>query len=536
MTTDTVTDAVSSAIAEPISGPPAPGGPALVEAATAAARAHPEREAVLFGAERLTWGELDERAARIAGWLAARGVGRGDRVALLSPNSATFVAVMMGVLRAGAALVPLSTMAAPDVLARMVRDSGARLLLVADALRPLAADAADVERVALDFEAEGWASFDPAAAPPVSPVPTGPDDLFAILYSSGTTGVPKGVAHDNRFRTAQNGRMQALGLREGARTLVATPLYSHATLTAVVPTLAGGGTLVIAPPGRFDADKTLALMARERVTHAMLVPVQYKRLTDASIEAHDLATLEVTFCTSAPLREDVKRAVVARLPGQLIELYGATEGGATTVLRTAEHPDKLHTVGRPGPGVVLRFIDEEGREVPAGETGEVCGRAPSMMRGYWNNADATGAAVWRDAAGETFIRSGDIGRLDEDGFLVLSDRRKDMIVSGGLNVYADDLERVLLALPQVEDAAVIGVPSEDWGETPLAFVVLSGDASGDVPDGGEAVLEQANARLGRSQRLSGVEVVDALPRSPIGKILKRELRAPYWAGREKGIA
>ena len=512
-----------------ISAPDASPGPTLVEAAAAAARAHPDREAVVCGDERLTWGELDERAARVAGWLAARGMARGDRVALLSPNSTAFVCVMMGVLRAGGVFVPLSTLAAPDVLARMVADSGANVVLAADALRDLASDVRGIRKVALDFEADGWEPFEPDGAEPVPPVALVPDDLFAILYSSGTTGVPKGVAHDYRFRTSQTARMQALGLREGARTLIATPLYSHATLTAAVPTIAGGGTLVILRPGRFDAEAALALMAREGVTHAMLVPVQYKRITDAAIEAHDLSALEVTFCTSAPLREAVKRAVVDRVAGQLIELYGATEGGATTVLRTAEHPDKLHTVGRPGPGVTLRFIDEEGREVPIGEPGEVCGRAASMMRGYWNNADATGAAIWRDEAGETYIRSGDIGRLDEDGFLVLSDRRKDMIVSGGLNIYADDLERVLLSLPGVEDAAVIGVPSDDWGETPLGFAVLSGTD-------GDAVLAAANERLGKSQRLSGLQVVDALPRSPIGKILKRELRAPYWKGRDRAIA
>ena len=507
-------------------------GPTLVEAVANAARRHLEREALVCGSDRLTWDELDRRTGRVAARLAAAGLERGDRVALLSRNSIAFVEILLGTLRAGGCIVPLSTMAAPDTLARMVADSGARILFVADAFRDLVDEVADVTRVAIDFSAPDWLDYEAALAEveePLEPADLTPDDVFAILYSSGTTGVPKGVAHDYRFRTAQTGRMQALGLREGARTLVATPLYSHATLTAVVPTLAGGGTLVITPPGGFDAAETLALMERERVTHAMLVPVQYKRITDAEIEAFDLSALEVTFCTSAPLREDVKRAVVERLSGQLIELYGATEGGATTVLRTAEHPDKLHSVGKPGPGVELRFIDEEGREVAAGEPGEVCGRAPSMMRGYWNNEEASAAAVWKDEQGRTFIRSGDIGRLDEDGFLVLSDRRKDMIISGGLNIYADDLERVLLSLPGVDDAAVIGVPSPEWGETPLAFVVLKdGDA--------QAVLEAANAKLGKSQRLSGVEVVDALPRSPIGKILKRELREPYWRDRDKAIA
>ena len=518
--------------------PAAESGPTLVAAMNAAAAAHPDREAVVCGSQRLTWSELDHRSARVAAMLAELGVAPGDRVALLSPNSARFVEVFSGGLRAGAAMVPLSTLAAPDTLARMVADSGARVLVLADAFRHLA-DAVPRDgpvRVAIDFEAEGHHRLDDllAAAPETVPgFEPGPDDLFAILYSSGTTGVPKGVAHDYRFRTAQTGRMRALGLREGARTLIATPLYSHATLTVAVPTLAGGGTLVVLEPGGFDARAAMETCEREGVTHAMLVPVQYKRITDLDdLETFDLQAMEVTFCTSAPLREAVKRAVVERLGGQLIELYGATEGGATTVLRTAEHLDKLHTVGKPGPGVELVFIDEDGRPVDAREGGEVCGRAPSMMRGYWNNDDASHAALWHDGDGRRFIRSGDVGRLDEDGFLVLSDRRKDMIISGGLNIYANDLELALLALPEVDDAAVVGVPSEEWGETPLAFVVLAPGARTDA----DAVREAANASLGKSQRLSGVEIVDALPRSPIGKILKRELRAPYWEGRDKGIA
>ena len=517
-----------------IDAPEGPSGdPTLVEAMARAFEAHGEREAVVFGDERLTWSDLDRRSARVANALGALGIAPGDRVALLAPNSARFVEVLVGILRSGAVAVPLSTLAAPDQLARMVADSGARVLFVAERYLELAQAVEGVTRIALDFEDD--MSFDRLVVEAPEDAPTfrpGPDDLFAILYSSGTTGLPKGVAHDHRFRTAQTGRMQKLGLREGARTLVATPLYSHATLTAAVPTLAGGGTLVILEPGGgFVAETALALCERERVTHAMLVPVQYKRITDAAIERFDLQSLEVTFCTSAPLREDVKRAVVERLAGQLIELYGATEGGATTVLRTAEHPDKLHTVGKPGPGVILRFIDEGGGEVPAGQTGEVCGRAPSMMRGYWRNEGATDAALWHDDEGEVFIRSGDVGRLDEDGFLVLSDRRKDMIISGGLNIYANDLELVLLALDEVDDAAVIGVPSEQWGETPLGFVVLRPGAKASADE----VRERANARLGKSQRLSVVEIRDALPRSPIGKILKRELRAPYWAGREKAI-
>ena len=503
--------------------------PTFVASLRANAAAHPDREAIVHEGERVSWAAFDRAASRIANGLIARGVVPGDRVAVLSSNSARLVEIMAGILRAGGCMVPLSTMAAPDVLARMVVDSGARTLFLAREWRALAA-AVDVPNpIAIDFEAPGWTPLDGAMGGDADPlVPVAAEDLFAILYSSGTTGVPKGVVHDHLFRMRQNERMRASGIRDGARALVSTPLYSHATLTAVVPTLAFGGTLVVMT--KWEAGESLALMERERVTHAMMVPVQYKRLMDrADVETFDLRTLEHKYCTSAPLREAVLRDVLARLPGGMTEFYGATEGGATTVLRAHEHPTKLHTVGRPGPGVELRFIDEQGVELPAGDTGEVVGRSPAMMLGYHANPAATDAATWVSPEGTSYVRSGDVGRLDEDGFLILSDRRKDMIISGGLNLYADDIERVLLDHPAVEDCAVIAVPSEEWGETPLALVVASDGT------GADTLRDWANERLGRSQRLVGLELREALPRSPIGKILKRELREPYWAGRERAI-
>ena len=195
------------------------------------------------------------------------------------------------------------------------------------------------------------------------------------------------------------------------------------------------------------------------------------------------------------------------------------------MLNSAEHPDKLHTVGQLAPGNDIRLIDEAGNEVPKGAVGEICGRGPTMMAGYFGRDDLTADYIWRNAEGQIYFRSGDMGRFDEDGFLILSDRKKDMIISGGLNIYADDLELVLLADPDVTDAAVIGVPSDAWGETPLGLVVLREGAARTA----DQVCADANEKLGKSQRLSAVEARDVLPRSSIGKILKKELRIPYWA-------
>jgi acyl-CoA synthetase (AMP-forming)/AMP-acid ligase II len=235
--------------------------------------------------------------------------------------------------------------------------------------------------------------------------------------------------------------------------------------------------------------------------------------------------MRIKFSTSAPLRADVKADVLARFPGKLIEYYGSTEGGGVTVLVADEYPDKLHTVGKLAPGNDIRLIDAEGREVPQGQVGEICGRGPTMMAGYYGRDDLTRDYIWRNEAGDVYFRSGDMGHFDADGFLILSDRKKDMIISGGMNIYANDLELVLLADPNVTDAAVIGVPSEAWGETPYGLVVLRAGTTRTLDD----IRGAANDRLGKSQRLSGLEARDALPRSTIGKILKRELRAPFWA-------
>jgi acyl-CoA synthetase (AMP-forming)/AMP-acid ligase II len=227
--------------------------------------------------------------------------------------------------------------------------------------------------------------------------------------------------------------------------------------------------------------------------------------------------------TSAPFAAALKTQVLERWPGGLVELYGMTEGGVTCVLAAHVHRHKLHTVGLPGQGVDARLIDEAGREVARGAVGEVVGHSGAMMIGYHNRPDETRAAEWFDDAGRRFIRTGDVGRFDEDGFLVLLDRRKDLIISGGFNIYPSDLEAALAAHPDVVEAAVVGVPSPEWGETPVAFVVLN---SGSDPES-DALLRWANERLGKVQRISALRIVESLPRNAIGKVMKRALRDTF---------
>jgi acyl-CoA synthetase (AMP-forming)/AMP-acid ligase II len=291
-----------------------------------------------------------------------------------------------------------------------------------------------------------------------------------------------------------------------------------------LPTLASGAATVLMH--KFDERKFLELCERHRVTHAMLVPVQYQRiLALPDFERFDLSSFQFKLCTSAPLREETKRDIIARWPGEMIEIYGLTEGGAVCILDARKFPNKLHTVGKPSPMSDVRIIDEQGKELPAGEIGEVVGRQQVMMTGYYKREAETHALYWYDAQGNRFQRTGDMGRFDRDGFLQLLDRKKDMIISGGFNVYAADLEVVLSSHEAVSDVAVIGIPSERWGETPLGLVVLKPGAGVEPPQ----LLAWANERLGKNQRLTAIELRDALPRSPIGKVLKRELREPYWA-------
>ena len=253
----------------------------------------------------------------------------------------------------------------------------------------------------------------------------------------------------------------------------------------------------------------------------MLVPVQYSRIMALpDFDEFDLSSFVFKTSTSAPFSAVLKADVIARWPGLLVEYYGMTEGGGTCLLVANAHPEKLHTVGRPIEGHDIRLIDDDGREVAQGETGEVVGRSPAMMTGYFGRTEATAAAEWFDSAGNRFIRHGDIGRFDEDGFLTLLDRKKDLIISGGFNIYPIDLEAVLSQHPAVADCSVIGVPSETWGETPVGFYVPHTGVDASI----EEILEWTNAQLGKTQRLSALHAIDELPRSAIGKVLKRDLR------------
>ncbi len=499
----------------------------IAELVRAHAHERPRHPALIDKNKTLDYGDLDRTMDRIAASLQRDDVRSGDAVALCAPPSVDYVAVFLGALRAGVAVAPLAPSSTPEALATMLVDSAAKILFldqtVAEALAAVALPA-QLKLVRLDRGSEAL-SIDAWLAPPDSkpaPVRIEPDTPFNIIYSSGTTGTPKGIVQPHRMRWAHVRRALQSGYDRDAVTLCSTPLYSNTTLVSLFPALAGGGSVVLL--AKFDAVKFLELSQRHGVTHAMLVPVQYQRLMDRpDFDRYDLSSYRMKFCTSAPFSAALKVDILRRWPGGLVEYYGMTEGGGTCMLFAHKFPDKLHTVGQPAPGHDIRLIDEHGREVHPGDIGEVVGRSPAMMNGYFNQPGKTAEAEWYDPEGNRFIRTGDIGRFDADGFLTLMDRRKDMIISGGFNIYPSDLEAVLFQHPAVLDAAVVGVASRAWGETPVAFVVLRPGVSVSAED----IKQWANERLGKTQRLAAVELVVELPRSAIGKVLKRELRERY---------
>lgn len=481
------------------------------------AQARPTHAALVQGDDALSYAALDALMDRIAAALQRDGVQPGEAVAVCAGTSTRHAAVFLGALRAGVVVAPLAPSSTADSLAAMLADAQPRALFVDAAAGALIA-AGDVPRIALDDDAAFARWLAPAGARPAEPA-LRPDAPFNIIYSSGTTGVPKGIVQSHGMRWSHVQRGRQYGYTPEGVTLLATPLYSNTTLVVFFPTLAHGGCAVLMP--KFDAAGYLALAARYRATHTMLVPVQYQRLMALpTFGQHDLTAFVHKFCTSAPFGAALKADVLARWPGGLVEFYGMTEGGGTCILAAHEHPDKLHTVGRPADGHDIRLIDDDGRELPAGATGEVVGHSPGMMLGYHRQPQKTREAEWFDASGKRFIRTGDVGRFDADGFLLLLDRKKDVVISGGFNIYPSDLEAVLRGHPAVADVAVVGVPSPEWGETPVAFVVPRAGANATDED----LKHWLNARVGKTQRVAGVRFVDELPRSAIGKVLKRELR------------
>ena len=486
------------------------------------ARVHPDRLALRDDTGELTWRQLDDQIERLAARLVGTGLEKGQAVAILGLSSAAYAIVFLAAVRAGGVAAPLTTSANRAQLEGMASDSGARHLFIDAAKRAELGGGfmPELDHIALE-DIGDWMCAEGEQAPAFAP---DAKDHFNIIYSSGTTGVPKGIIHSHAMRWRQFASTAAAYHKVGLdiRALASTPLYSNTTMVCFLATMLAGGTLTLM--GKFDCGRWLELAQDHRISMTMLVPVQYQRLMDyPHFDAANLSALTMKYCTSAPFSADLKREVLRRMPGALNEIYSMTEGGVVCLLEAHKFPDKLHTVGRPAPGSEMLVLDDDDQPVAPGQAGNLIGRSQTMMAGYKNQPGKTQEGYWTNPeTGEVWQRMGDIGRVDADGFVELVGRAKDMIISGGFNIYPSDLEAALAKDERVTEAAVIGMPSRKWGESPVGFVTLRPGTNGDaIAD----IMARANSQLGKTQRLAALHAVDQMPRSHIGKLLKTDLRA-----------
>ncbi|MGQ0466238.1 MAG: AMP-binding protein [Sporichthyaceae bacterium] len=496
---------------------------------------HAQRTAFVFGDNERTYAESSARARALAAAMAAAGVGRGDRVALYLRNCPEFVEAMFAVWRLGAVAVPLNATYTADELEYHLCDSGAALLIADVHGEPTAQKVAVVPVVvAGDDRAGGLDALVAAHAGAVSPVAdVDPADVAWIGYTSGTTGRPKGAMNSHRALLAQAmSTLADVQLLTGEHvTMHAAPL-SHGSGYNAIAYTAKGCTQVIHQSWGFDPALFCEQVERYRVAALFLVPTQIKMVVDhPDARTRDLSSLGWIMYGGAPMYREHQRRALEVLGPVLVQIFGQTESPMSgTVLPREEHdfPDsdsRAHSVGRPRLGNEIAILDTSDRPVPHGETGEICIRGATLMNGYWRRPEES-AATLRGG----WLHTGDVGRLDEHGYLHILDRLKDMIISGGLNVYPHEIEDLLTSHPGIAEAAVVGIPDEKWGEAVHAVLV----AADPLLDAG-AVLAYAREHLAGYKRPKSVEFVDALPKTSYGKVAKRELRAPYWAHLDRAL-
>jgi long-chain acyl-CoA synthetase len=493
------------------------------------AELQPDQVAITFEGDVRTYADLNVRSNQVAQGLAAAGVKAGDRIAVLDRNRLEHSEVMFAAAKLGATYLPVNWRLAPDEVAYVLANSGAAVVFVGGDLFPLLERMTTHPKVIdLDQEYAGWLAEQPTSDPGVEPAP---NDTALQMYTSGTTGLPKGVllSHDNLCRAAALGA--AWGMAEDTIALACMPLFHMSGTSWSFVCLFHGGTVVLLRDP--DPGKVLQAVADERVSHALLVPAVIQMvLAHPNATTTDFSSLRRMVYGGSPIAPDVLADALSTFGCDFMQLYGLTEStGLGTALDPSDHlgdPRLLRSVGKPARGVELRVVDPHlGVDAGVGDVGEVWLRSASIMTGYWQNDEASDEVLVADG----WLRTGDAGYLDIDGFLFLHDRVKDMIVSGGENVYPAEVERVLREHTAIADVAVIGVPDERWGETVKAVVVR---APGNAADAAE-LIAFTRERLAHYKCPTSVDFVDALPRNASGKVLKREVREPYWEGHARRV-
>jgi fatty-acyl-CoA synthase len=487
----------------------------------------PDKEVLVFGERRLTNRELRWRVNALAAGLREQGVRRGDVVALLLYNCPQFLEVAFAINKLGAAFLPLNYRLAHAEWEYILEHSGAVGIVsereFADPLDTLAGSLSALRlRVLVDAEAPGWVQFDELIARHfgeiVCEAEVGEDDLQRLMYTSGTTSRPKGVRISHANVIWKNiGHVVEFGLGESDRTLIAGPLYHVGALDLpATGVLYVGGSLVLLR--KFDVAEVLETMQRERPTNVWLAPTMVNRLLQApDLESYDLDSVRLIVGGGEKMPVPLIERVIRAFPNaRLADAYGLTETVSGDTCLDHEHVlSKIGSVGKPVVHLELRIVDDSGREVGVEEIGEIALRGPKVFKGYWRDEDATASAI-RDG----WFHTGDIGRIDADGYLYIEDRKKDMILSGGENIASSEIERVLFEHGDVLDAAVVGMADERWGEVPKAFVVLRPGTAAAA----EELIAYCAVRLAKFKVPQRVEFLEELPRTPSGKVLKRELR------------